>query len=283
MDTQQPDEKEIPYKVSTKRKILRVMIVIIFVYCGIGLALYYLQGKLMFHPEPLSQDYQFTFSEPFKEVNIPMTDEINLNLIQFFPKNSVRKGVVLYFHGNRENIKRYEKYVSNFTKNGYEVWMSDYPGYGKSTGERTEKLMNNEAIQVYKLAHSIFSADSIIVYGKSLGTGVASYVASQQKIKRLILETPYYSIPSLFSSYAPIYPTYRMSHFKFPVGEYLKEVSAPITIFHGTSDQVISYRQASKLKKVLKPKDEFITIENGTHNNLNDFPIFQEKLDSLLQ
>jgi hypothetical protein len=277
------NETEKPYKVSTKRKIYRVMIVITFFYCGIGLALYYLQGKLMFHPEPLSQNYEYKFKVPFNEVNIPMTNEINLNLVQFFPKDCTPKGVVLYFHGNRENINRYEKYVSNFTKDGYEVWIADYPGYGKSTGERTEDLMNNEAIQVYKLANSIFSADSIIVYGKSLGTGVASYIASKEKIKRLILETPYYSIPSLFSSYAPIYPTNRMSRFKFPVGEYLKSVSAPITIFHGTSDRVIFYRQASKLKKVLKPNDEFITIEDGTHNNLNDFPIFHEKLDSILK
>ncbi len=139
-----------------------------------------------------------------------------------------------------------------------------------------------EAREVYKLAHSKYAADSIIVYGKSLGTGVASFIAAKQKCKRLILETPYYSIPSLFSSYAPIYPTTRMSHFKFPVGEYLKEVNVPITIFHGSSDKVIFYRNAARLKKVLKPGDEFITIENGGHNNLNDFPLFHEKLDSLL-
>lgn len=269
-------------KVSLKRKIFRVIIVFTFFYCGIGLALYYLQNKIMFHPEVLSEDYRFSFSEPFEEVNIPMTHEINLNLIKFFPKDSVRKGVVLYFHGNRQNVIRYEKFVSNFTSKGYEVWMPDYPGYGKSTGEISEKLMNEEATQVYRLAHSVFQADSIIVYGKSLGTGVASFIASKQKIKRLILETPYYSIPSLFSSYAPIYPTGRMAHFKFPVGEYLQHVNVPITIFHGTSDRVISYRQASKLKSILKSSDEFITIENGTHNNLNDFPLFHEKLDSIL-
>jgi predicted esterase len=73
-----------------------------------------------------------------------------------------------------------------------------------------------------------------------------------------------------------------MSHFKFPVGEYLKEVEKPITIFHGTSDQTIPYREAAKLKKVLKPGDEFISIENGTHNNLNDFSLFHKKLDSVL-
>ena len=60
-------------------------------------------------------------------------------------------------------------------------------------------------------------------------------------------------------------------------------MKAPITIFHGTDDQVVFYSNALKLKTVLKPGDEFITIEEGDHNNLNDFPLFKEKLDSLLQ
>lgn len=269
-------------KVTLKRKIFRIMIVFTFFYCGIGLALYYLQNKIMFHPQVLPEDYVFQFSEPFEEVNIPMNQSTNLNLIKFFPKDSVRKGVVLYFHGNRDNVLRYAKFASNFASKGYEVWMPDYPGYGKSTGEISEQLMYNEATQVYKLAHTHYGADSIIVYGKSLGTGVASYLASQQKVKSLILETPYFSIPSLFSSYAPIYPTSRMAHFKFPVGEYLQKINIPVYIFHGTSDRVISYRQASKLKKYLKPSDEFVTIEDGTHNNLNDFKLFQKKLSSFL-
>ncbi|MEO5650238.1 MAG: alpha/beta fold hydrolase [Ginsengibacter sp.] len=271
------------YKVSTRRKIFRWATMTTLVYCSIGLALFYLQEKFMFHPEPLPADYVFKFYMPFKEIIIPMNAHDTLDLVQFFPKDTAPKGVVLYFHGNRGNINRYAKYVSNFTDKGYEVWIPDYPGYGKTTGKLTEENMYKQAREIYKLAHSQFSFDSIIVYGKSLGTGVASFIAAKQKCKRLILETPYYSIPSLFSNYAPIYPTHRMSHFKFPVGDYLKEVTAPVTIFHGTSDKVIFYRQASKLKEVLKPGDEFITIENGGHNNLNDFPLFKAKLDSVLK
>jgi alpha-beta hydrolase superfamily lysophospholipase len=269
-------------KVSTRRKIYRVAIVVTLIYCSIGIALYHLQEKLLFHPELLPKDFQFKFGIPFKEVNIAMNKTDTLNLIQFFPRDSAPKGIVLYFHGNKGNVIRFAKYATNFTKNGFEVWMPDYPTYGKTTGKLTEENMYAQAKEVYKLAHSKFSVDSIFVYGRSLGSGVAAYIAAKEDCAGLILETPYYSIPDLFSSYAPIYPTNRMSHFKFPVGEYLKEVKEPITIFHGTSDQTIPYREAKKLKKVLKPDDEFITIENGTHNNLNDFPLFHEKLDSVL-
>jgi uncharacterized protein len=268
-------------RVSTKRKIYRVIIVITLIYCSIGIALYHLQEKFLFHPVALPAEFQFKFDIPFKEVNIPMSKTDTVNIVQFFPADSVVKGVVLYFHGNSDNVIRYAKYAKNFTKKGYEVWMPDYPTFGKTTGELTEDNIYEQAKEVYKLAHSKFSSDSIFVYGKSLGSGVASYIAAKEKCASLILETPFYSIPSLFSTYAPIYPTERMSHFKFPVGEYLQEVTEPVVIFAGTSDKVIPYRNAVKLKKVLKPGDEFITIENGTHNNLPGFPIFQEKMDSI--
>lgn len=269
-------------KVSTRKKIYRGSIIFTLIYCSVGIALYHLQEKLLFHPKPLPHDFQFKFDVPFKEVNIPMTETENLNLVQFFPNDATPKGVVIYFHGNSDNVIRYAKHASNFTKHGYEVWMPDYPGYGKTTGELREENFYRQAKEVYKLAHSQFSADSIIVYGKSLGCGVASHIAASYQCKRLILETPFYSIPSLFSHYAPIYPVKRMSHFQFPVGENLQEVKAPVVIFHGTDDRVIPLANAAKLKKDLKRGDEFITIENGTHNDLTDSPVFQSKLDSVL-
>jgi alpha-beta hydrolase superfamily lysophospholipase len=269
-------------EVSLKRKIFRWTKIIIIIYCSAGIVLYYLQEKLMFHPAPLSPDYQFKFDIPFKEINIPLNAKDNLSLVQFFPGDSIAKGVVLYFHGNRDNINRYAKYASNFTKHGYEVWMIDYPGYGKTTGKFTEENVYMQAKEMYKLANSRFGKDSIIVYGKSLGSGIASYLASKKICKRLILETPYYSIPDLFSHYAPVFPVNAMTHFKFPTGEYLKEVNIPVTIFHGNDDGVIPYSCAAKLKKVLKQSDEFITIDKGTHNDLNNFALFHEKLDSVL-
>ena len=246
------------------------------------MALYYLQEKFLFHPVTLPLDYQFKFKAPFKEINIPLNATDNLNLVQFFPNDSMPKGVVLYFHGNKGNVNRYAKYAINFTKHNYEVWIVDYPGYGKTTGKFTEENVYMQAREVYKLANTKFGADSIIVYGKSLGSGIAAWLASRKPCKRLILETPYYSIPDLFSHYAPIYPVESLSKFRFPTGEYLKDIRVPVTIFHGTDDWIIPYSHAAKLKQVLKPGDEFITIDKGSHNNLNDFSLFHEKLDSIL-
>lgn len=283
MEKEAVTEIYIKPRLTKKQNLLRWLKIIILIYCGIGIGLFYLQEKFLFHPTQLSRDHVFKFNTAFEEIDIPINNTDTVNMVKFFPANSIRKGVVLYYHGNKGNIERYAKFAGNFTKHGYEVWMEDYPGFGKSVGKRTEQKLYEQALQVYTMAASKYNPDSIILYGKSLGTGIAAYIGSATTCKRLILETPYCSIPDLFSYYAPIYPTARMSNYKIPEQDFLEEVKIPVTAFHGTDDGVIPYRCAAKLKKVLKPTDEFITIENGTHHNLNEFKLFQQKLDSLLE
>jgi alpha-beta hydrolase superfamily lysophospholipase len=249
----------------------------------IGAALYFLQTAFLFHPKKLPAGYVFHFDEKFEEMKIPFENADTISLIKFFTADTLKRGVVVYYHGNMENVERYAKFAANFTKHGYEVWMMDYPGFGKSTGIRSEEKLYSQALLIRNKAAEKFNPSAIIIYGKSLGTGIAAYVASQTENKKLILETPYSSIPDLFSCYAPIYPTNVMSIYKISTYEYLKKVKCPVNIFHGTDDGVIPYRCAAKLKMVLKATDEFITIKNGTHNNLNDFEEYHQKLDSLLK
>ncbi|MES2892514.1 MAG: alpha/beta hydrolase [Bacteroidota bacterium] len=265
------------------RKIFRGVKIVVLVYCVLGIALFYLQNVFLFHPEALPRNYKYKFDVPFEETEIALNKTDTFSLVKFFPVGKTPKGVVLYFHGNRTNINRYAQFMSVFTSRNYEVWMGDYPGFGKSTGERTEENMYAQADQLYRLALSAYGKDSIIFYGKSLGTGVATYLASREQGKQLILETPYYSIPGIFACYAPIYPVSRMIHFKLPSNEYLPDVAAPVTIFHGTDDGVIPYRCAERLKQFLKPGDRFITIEDGSHHDLGNFPQYRQTMDSLLR
>lgn len=271
------------YNQKKRRRFFRVIKIVILLYVTIGIALYYFQEKILLHPKAYSEDYAYNFNIPFKEVNIPINKSENFNIVQFLPGDSMPKGIVLYFHGNMRNINHYAPFAEKLTKLGYEVWMPDYPGFGKTTGVLTEKKLYEQALFAYKLANTKFKADSIIIYGRSFGSGIASQLATVVDCRRLILETPYYSIPALFSYYVPLYPTAYMSKFKLPVNEYVKEVTVPVTIFHGTDDGIIPYSVTKKLTKSLKPADEFITIENGEHNNLSEFKLFQHKLDSLLR
>lgn len=247
----------------------------------IGIALFFLQDKLIFHPRKLPADYKYQFDIPFREINLAVRDKKNISIVQFTIPDSVRKGIVLYFHGNRRNINRYANNAVNFTRNGYEVWMIDYPGYGKSTGKRTEKILYEDALTFYKLAIRQVSAEHIIIYGKSLGTGIAAQLASVRDCKRLILETPYYSMDALAKKYFFIYPVMPMTKYTLPTYQHFQYIKAPVSIFHGTKDAVIPYKQAARLTEK-KEGTELITIYGGKHNDLTGFALYQHKLDSLL-
>jgi pimeloyl-ACP methyl ester carboxylesterase len=256
---------------------------IALVYILFGVAIYFLQDYILFHPVTLKKDHNYDFPEKHKDINIPIGENSNLNIVQFFSTDTVTKGVVLYFHGNKKNISWYAKYPPYFTKHGYEVWIIDYPGFGKSTGKFTERTLYNWADYLYNFARKRFSADSIIIYGKSMGTGIATHLASIQPCKRLILETPYYDYPSVIKHYLPIYPIDWIIHFKIPTYSYIQNVTAPITIFQGTNDWIVTYNNAKRLQPFLKPADEFVTIKGGSHNDLYKFKETIEKLDSLLR
>lgn len=264
------------------RKPWRWLKIIIIIYCVIGIILYYLQDYILFHPVQINRKQAYGFNAPHKEINIPYTLTSSINIVQFLVPDSSVKGVVLYFHGNKKNIAWYSKYSPYFTRNNYEVWMIDYPGFGKSTGIFSEQQLYDWALTLYKLARAKYSPDSIIIYGKSMGTGIAAQLASIRDCRRLILETPYYNMPSIVDNYLPIYPINKMIHYKLPTWKYLQNVTAPVTIFHGTSDWIISYRNAKRLKPFLKPADAFITVENGSHNDMFEFPLVTKTLDSLL-
>jgi len=240
------------------------------------------QNLFFLHPKALDSDYKFSFDMPFEERQILLDKNTSIDILMFKPKDSVPKGVVLYLHGNQENVERYAPYSKNFTKHGYECWMPDYPTYGKSTGAITVANMENMALQLYKMAKAKYATDKIIVYGKSMGTGLAAYLASVSDCKQLILETPYYSLQSLSMRYTPFIPINMFLKMEFTTGEYIKRVMEPVTIFHGVQDEVIPFSNGMRLISNMKKGDRFVAIPDGEHNNLPSKLLYQNTLDSLL-
>ena len=265
-----------------RKKWLLWLNILLAIYLLGGVAVYFLQDYFLFHPEKTDPKKGYHLNVPFKEVDVSFDGAYNMNVIQFTVPDGMPKGVVLYFHGNKKNISWYASNAPLFTKNGYEVWMPDYPGYGKSTGVLTESKLYDYALQLYIMARSKYGADSIVLYGKSLGTGVASWLASKKSCRQVILESPYYSMTSLAAHYFPVYPVSKLLKYKLPSYEYLSIVNAPVTIFHGSADRVIPYANATQLQTVLKASDKFIIIANGGHNDLPQSPVFIQSLDSLL-
>lgn len=249
------------------------------VYIAGGVLLYFIQDLLLFHPKPLPPDHRFGFNQPFEEVNLAVEGR-NLNIVRFKAEGKAR-GALLYFHGNMKNIERYAYVAPLFTKQGYDLWMLDYPGFGKSTGERSEQTLYADARRVYDLAAKEFPPADIIIYGRSIGTGIASELSSERPCRMLILETPYYNIDALAKSYFPIYPVTPMTSYSFPINQYLKKNTAPAYIIHGTEDEVIPYSQSTRLKKE-NPALHLITIPGGHHNDLFDHALFGATVTRLL-
>lgn len=253
---------------------------------GYGLTVlisYSLHHRIMFQPTPLAEDYQFDFEHPFSEKYL-QDDSLGISLHALhFTVPDTAKGIVLYFHGNADNLQRWGRYTVDLTQRNYEVLAIDYPGYGKSEGEPSEAAIYRSADLAYAWARERYAPEQIVIYGRSMGGAPASWLAGRQPAQQLILETPFPSVPKLFRTQASVVLVPFEPRIKFPVIHYLESVPCPVTIFHGTDDWVVPYRAAAQLKSVLKPADRFITIEGGGHKDLRSFSAYQQSLTDLLQ
>lgn len=259
---------------------LLTIISLVLVYI-VGFALlYFLQERFIFLDDELPPDHEYSFNASFEEVNIA-SDGAVLNALHF--KADSAKGLILYFHGNQGNLTRWGEVVIPFVEMGFDVLIMDYRGFGKSKGKRTQKTLLSDAELFYDYARKEFEEDRIVIYGRSLGTGLASYLAGNHKPAKLILETPYYSMASVGQQLYPIFPVSWAMRFNFKSFEYLKTASCPIYIFHGTEDRVVPYSQGERLFETLPPdQSQLITIEGGRHKDLAGFEEYWQELGTLL-
>jgi len=137
---------------------------------------------------------------------------------------------------------------------------------------------------VYELALKLYSPEKIVLYARSMGTGMAIKLATQINATKLILETPYYSMVHVARYHVPFIPVAWLLRFSFNSYQWINNVQCPIIIFHGTKDRIIPYQHALKLYELIKknPNNQMITIPRGKHSNLNSFPIFREKFIQFL-
>jgi alpha-beta hydrolase superfamily lysophospholipase len=246
-------------------------------YIVVGLSFYFLQDKFIFQGTSLEPNFSYSFNEPFTEHSIPMSDGVVLNALHF-KSSTTSKGLILYFHGNADNLSRWGNYASDFTKLGYDVLMMDYRGYGKSGGVPTEQLLYQDAEELMQWASKNIEYDRLVIYGRSLGAAVASHLASEAKPFKLILETPFDEIGNV--AHPVFYPIIRLApkRFVFSNKDHLKRVEVPVVIIHGTNDWIVPLSSAEELKPFLKAGDEFMVIEGAGHHNLNEYPEFHQAL-----
>lgn len=243
--------------------------------------LYTLQEKLIFLPTTLSKEYKYQFSDTFEEFYITTTDGASLNGLHFKSQNP--KGVILYFHGNAGDLSRWGLIASYFLKYNYDVIVMDYRTYGKSTGILNEKNLYKDAQLFYNYALERFPDESIIIYGRSIGTAIATNLASQNEPKQLILESPFYSLGDVVENKFSPFPVQKLLKYSFPSYQFIKKVNCLITIFHGNSDEVVPYESGQKLFKAIPNLNkQFFSISEGKHNNLIDFEAYHKGIEKTL-
>ncbi|MGY3793984.1 alpha/beta hydrolase [uncultured Aquimarina sp.] len=262
------------------RRLLRIMAFIVILILGVYIFLYVKQERFFFNPKVLAKDYSYSFDQPFEEINIAVEDDVNLNAL-LFKTDSISKGLILYFHGNAGAIHEWGERAYLYTENKFDVLFVDYRGYGKSDSfYEEESELYNDAQKVYDFALTRYKEEDIIVLGFSLGTGFASYTASKNNPKLLILEAPYYAWNEFIASMAPVPES--LINYEIPSYKFLGEVQCPIRVFHGSRDFLIKPEEHSKRLKDLYPDKIERTLIKGAGHSVHLTKQYYDELKELL-
>jgi len=257
------------------------LILVVLAYCVVSVLLYFLQDYLMFKPEKLPKDFQFYYEhQETEEYNVETRDGAIINGLRFKAKNP--KGIVFYLKGNSKSIKGWGKFAVDFTRHDYDVLMVDYRGFGKSTGRRTQKAVKRDMQVVYNKIKEKVDEKFIILYGRSLGSGFATKLASMNNPRMLILDAPYYSLRHVAKKYIPFMPLSLLLKFPMPTYKWLKYVNCPIHIIHGTDDRLIPYKTSVRLSKIKPLQTMLHTVIGGGHKNLNTFESYHRMLTEII-
>lgn len=242
-----------------------------------------LQRAIIFRPKRLRKNHvyksDFPLTEYFFDFKIK-EEEFLINAVHLQAKNS--KGLVFFLHGTLNHIQYHLPKANIFIENNYDVVIIDYPKYGKSKGKLTEDFLH-EIVEVSynKIIKELNHTGDVVLVGRSLGTALASNLATKIKPKSLVLVSPYYSMPDLFNSKLKLFP-FKKLKFKFENHTYLPHVACDTYIFHGNEDKLIPIELSKKLIPHLKSPEFFIEIEKANHFDVHEKPVFKKMIKNIL-
>ena len=179
--------------------------------------------------------------------------------------------VVLYFHGNGDFLAGFFGRFRSLLADGTGVVALSYRGYAGSTGKPSEQGLMQDAAAAYAFTTARYRPDNIVVWGFSLGTGVAVALAAEQRIGKLILEAPYTSVADVAASmfwFAPVRPLIRD---QFRSDSQIPRVKAPLLVMHGALDPAIPVTFGERLFALANEPKRFVRIARGGHNDLDNF------------
>ncbi len=269
---------------SNEKIMTPLVVTIIFwvavLYVGLCAVFYFMQDFFFFRPERLPKWFTYQYPFPFQEVNFDMEDGGMVNALHFKVPNS--RGVVFYIKGNSRSIKGWGKFAKDFVGKGFDFFILDYRGFGKSRGRRTEEILFSDLQQIYKWLAEEYGEDRMILYGRSLGSGLATRVASWNHPRLLILDCPYFSFLHHINRYGFILPIKWLLRYHIRTDRFIKKVTCPVHIIHGVKDRLIPINQSEMLQKIAPDIITLHPIPGAGHNTLPESPLYHDLLYDIL-
>lgn len=250
--------------------VVTLLALITIAYLLLLLSLFLFQRNLLYYPVP----YQHGINRD--EISFG-NNGINLHGWILNPGQSK---ALIYFGGNAEAI---ENNIGNFetTFKNYSVYLIHYRGYGKSEGKPTEDGLFSDAIAIYDSIVSQYQ--SISLMGRSLGSGVAVYLASKRQTEKLILLTPYDSIAEVAQFHYPFVPARLVARDRFESFRYAPKITAPVLMVSAELDRVVPVERALKLREFLtNTQVTYKMIKSAAHNDVTEYSEYHQLLSDFI-
>jgi fermentation-respiration switch protein FrsA (DUF1100 family) len=236
------------------------LLLVVFVYLKQGSMLYLpdLPGReLDATPEAIGLEYE--------DVTLETSDGVKVHG-WFVPGESDR--VLLYFHGNAGNISHRLYSIREWHDLGFSVFIIDYRGYGQSSGKPTEQglYQDGHAAWRYLTDSRGIAPDDIIVFGRSLGGSVASWLAAREEPAALIVESSFTSVPDVGQAVYPWLPVRWLSRFKHATRDHVTTTTCPVLVVHSRDDEIIPFHHGEAIFEAANEPKTFLEIRGG-HND----------------
>ncbi len=252
-----------------KRITQRALLALVIAWAVVAALVYWQQEKLIFHPVPLPADYRFTVPG-VEEASVPVAGA-TLSALHFRLPDP--KGVVFFLHGNSGNLDSWLTSVEFYRRANFDLFILDYRGYGKSSGKiESEAQLHEDVRAAWKFIAPRYAGKKIVVYGRSLGTGLAAELASEIQPDLTVLVSPYLSLNAMAQLRYPWLPAF-INRYPMHTDQWLPGIRTPVLIVHGDIDGVIPLEQGQALAAV-RPGTELVVVPGAGHNDIHKFPLY---------
>lgn len=251
--------------------VLKWLLIIIAAGYACGLVgLFFAQRAVLFPAPTSARTAPQAAGFPDAEEHILTTADGEKVILWYVPARPGRP-VVLYFHGNGDFLAGFFGRFRSIIADGTGVVVLSYRGYAGSTGKPSEQGLMQDAAVAYAFTTGRYRADDIVVWGFSLGTGVAVALAAEQRIGRLILEAPYTSIADVAASRFWFAPARLLIRDQFRSDGQIARVRVPLLVMHGALDSTIPITFGERLFARANEPKRFVRLARGGHNDLDNF------------